>query len=131
MNPKAVQPFAFQLRPISAAVVLAMFLSAGAWANTPTPSDTKLVAEVEFNDQFLQQTGAHIDVSRFSKKNATLAGSYRVDLYVNEVILGRTEVTLRQVGADPLNVQPCFDRDLLERVGVDLTKLSPEATALL
>ncbi|MDF3838546.1 fimbrial biogenesis outer membrane usher protein, partial [Cupriavidus basilensis] len=87
-----------------------------------------MVAEVEFNDQFLRQNGGGpIDVSRFNKGNVALPGTYRADLYVNQTWLGRAEVSVRQVGNDSRNVQPCFDRVLLERVGVDLVKLLPEA----
>lgn len=89
-----------------------------------------MMAEVEFNDQFLRQTGGgRIDVSRFNKGNVALPGSYRADLYVNQTWLGRAEVSLRQIGADSRNVQPCFDRVLLERVGVDLVKLLPDAAS--
>lgn len=87
------------------------------------------VAEVQFNDQFLQTMGgARIDVSRFDKGNVATPGSYRPDVFVNTNWLGRVEITLRQVGGNPRDVQLCIDRPLLERIGVELEKLSPEAT---
>ncbi|WP_454757023.1 fimbria/pilus outer membrane usher protein [Cupriavidus campinensis] len=122
------QPLAsrFRLRPTM--VSLALFTSASAWADgmaTPT------AGEVAFNDIFLHQPGhGRVDVSRFSKGNAAVPGTYRADLHVNEVWLGRTEVVLRQAGAAN-EVHPCFDRALLERIGVDLAALTPEANALL
>jgi outer membrane usher protein len=121
------QPLAsrFRLRPTM--VSLALFTSASAWADgmaTPT------AGEVAFNDIFLHQPGhGRVDVSRFSKGNAAVPGTYRADLHVNEVWLGRTEVVLRQAGAAN-EVHPCFDRALLERIGVDLAALTPEANAL-
>ncbi|WP_443111417.1 fimbria/pilus outer membrane usher protein [Burkholderia sp. FERM BP-3421] len=60
-----------------------------------------------------------------------MPGAYRVDLFVNTNWIGRAGITLRPVGNNPNNVQPCFDRELLQQVGVDLAKLSPEATHML
>ncbi|WP_354686459.1 fimbria/pilus outer membrane usher protein [Cupriavidus necator] len=126
MKTKKSPHFPSRLRPASA-VILSLFAGAGAWAATPGAGST-LVAEVEFNDTFLQQPGAgKIDISRFNKGNPALAGDYRADLYANQMWLGRGEVKLRQVGGDPRNVQPCFNRALLERIGVDLDKLQPGA----
>ncbi|WP_454763603.1 fimbria/pilus outer membrane usher protein [Cupriavidus campinensis] len=91
-----------------------------------------MIAEVEFNDGFLHHMGGgSIDVSRFNKGSQALPGNYRVDVYVNEAPSGKAEVTLRQIGEDLRNVQPCMNTALLERIGVDLAKLSPEAQALL
>jgi len=93
---------------------------------------SNMIAEVEFNDGFLHHSGgSRIDVSRFNKGNLALPGNYRVDLYVNQAPSGKAEVILRQVGGDLRNVQPCMNTALLERIGVDLTKLSLEAQALL
>ena len=116
-----------RLRPCSA-VVLLLFTGSNAFAAS-TGSVTQ-AAQVEFNDQFLQRPGeAHVDISRFDKGNLAAPGAYRVDLYINQAWLGRAEVTLKQIGSDVNNVQPCFNRALLERIGVDLAKLSPQATA--
>jgi len=112
--------------------VLSLFASIGAWADSDGVPASTTVAQVEFNDLFLQQPGgAQIDFSRFNKGNVAFPGNYRVDIYVNQAWLGRSEVNLRQIGSDSANVQPCFDRALLERIGVDLTKLTPEASARL
>lgn len=127
------QKFSFsssvRLRPCSFAA-LCFFASVGAYAADAT--GTTQVAEVEFNDLFLQRPGtAHIDVSRYNKGNPVLPGTFRSDLYVNSAWLGRTDITLKQIGPGTRNVQPCFDRAMLERIGVDLGKLSPRASALL
>ena len=115
----------FRLRPTSA---LVLALCAGACA-AGAPAAQR-VAQVEFSDLFLQLPGgARIDFSRFNKGNAALAGTHRADLYVNQSWLGRGEVVLRPVGAD--DVQPCFDRAMLERIGVDLGRLGAEAQARL
>ncbi|QXH42963.1 fimbria/pilus outer membrane usher protein [Pseudomonas sessilinigenes] len=108
-------------------------LSVSASAQTMAwETDAAQVADVRFNALFLQQPdGASVDLSRFNKSNAALPGAYRADLFVNTSWIGRSEITLRQVGDDPNNVRPCFDRELLLRVGVDISKLSQDAASML
>lgn len=106
-----------------------MLASTGALAATP---NSPQFASVEFNDLFLQRPGAErVDVRRFAKGNVAAPGSYRADLVVNSNWIGRGQVTLRQVQGSADNVQPCFDRELLMQIGVDVMKLSPEATQVL
>src|SRR5882757_1682838 len=58
-------------------------------------------AEVEFSNEFLQfKGGAPVDVSRFSKGNLLMPGTYRSDLYINGRWLGRPEIVLRNIGDD-------------------------------
>ncbi|HEY4350121.1 MAG TPA: fimbria/pilus outer membrane usher protein, partial [Paraburkholderia sp.] len=129
MRQKLSLSFSARLRPCSI-VALCLFANAGAFA--ADASDVPQVAEVEFNDMFLQRPGAaHVDVSRFNKGNPAVPGTFRADLYVNSDWLGRTDITLKQIGANIGNVQPCFDKALLERIGVDLSKLSSKAGATL
>ncbi|WP_081080221.1 fimbria/pilus outer membrane usher protein [Burkholderia cepacia] len=110
-------------------VALSVFVSTGATAVT---TGVTQVAEVQFNDLFLQlPDGVRVDVSRFDKGNVAAPGSYRADLFVNTNWIGRAEITLCQVDDNPNNVQPCFDRELLQQVGVDISKLSLDATHLL
>ncbi|MEN5285902.1 fimbria/pilus outer membrane usher protein [Stenotrophomonas lactitubi] len=90
------------------------------------------VEQVQFNDGFLQRSsGQTIDLGIYNEGAPTIPGSYRADLYVNERWIGRSQVTLRQIGDAPSNVQICFERALLERAGVDLQKISVDATDLL
>ncbi|MDR2324714.1 MAG: fimbrial biogenesis outer membrane usher protein [Acidovorax sp.] len=92
-----------------------------------TSKGTALLARVEFNEQFLQQpNGAHIDASRFQQGNLATPGEYSSDLFVNNTWLGRRTIVLSQVDANPNNVHPCFDQHLLQHIGVDLSKLTPE-----
>lgn len=118
-------------------MVWSLFASASAWgaaseSKAADPDAPIHLAELEFNDQFLQQPdGGRVDVSRFSKGNVATPGDYRADLYVNGNWLGATEIRLRQASTDDADVQVCFDRDLLQRAGVDLTRLSAESGARL
>lgn len=122
--------FPFRLCPISA-VIVSLFAGFGAVA-AHAESDGMTVAAVEFNDVFLHQpSGPRIDVGRFNRGIVVLPGKYRAALRVNDMPLGNADITLRQIGDDPRNVQPCFDRALVERIGVDVTRLAPEAGARL
>jgi outer membrane usher protein len=129
MRPQQVRPFLPRLTLVSA-VVLAMFASGGAFGAAVDQDIPAQFAEIQFNEQFIRQPGTTgVDLKRFSKGNVALPGNYRADLYVNGGLIGPAEVRLKQTGADSSNVQVCFDRALLERVGVDPMKLSPEAGA--
>lgn len=83
--------------------------------------------EVQFNDDFLRAGKQAIETSRFSKGNIAPPGQYRVDLYVNKSWQAKVDITLRAIGEDKNDVQPCFNRELLDLVHVDLGKLSPQA----
>ncbi|AOX99060.1 fimbria/pilus outer membrane usher protein [Jeongeupia sp. USM3] len=127
-NARQPEPSIRRLRPVSA-VILLLFAAPGSYGAVAIASAAP--REVEFNESFLQRGGRSIDISRFNKGSAALPGDYRVGLYVNEVWQGQGRVSLRDIEAGSGNVQPCFDRDLLARIGVDLVKLSPEAVAWL
>jgi outer membrane usher protein len=89
-------------------------------------------AAVEFNPQFLSGSGeANVDISRFDKGNVAAAGHYRAALYVNGVWIGQTDVALREPGGAVRGAQPVFDADLIQRAGVDMTRLSDAARAQL
>jgi len=131
MQRSPFRPFPSQLSPIST-MVLSLFASANAWAAAGDPAAPLQVAEVEFNDQFLQRSrGESVDIARFNKGNVALPGDYRADIYANGVWLGLAEIRLRELSTESPDAQVCFDRALLERIGVDLMKLPAEAGARL
>jgi len=120
-----------RLSPCALVALLAMAASTHVRANN-TPAASAQPAEVRFNEDFLRLgNGMPLDLSRYNKGNPAEAGSYRADLYVNQIWLGRTTVTLKALATRRGDVATCFDRDLLARVGVDLQRLPPEAVALL
>ena len=89
------------------------------------------LAQVEFNEQFFpRNSGQSIDLSRFARGNPVPPGSYRVDLYVNAGWFGRTEVVFKDLSGNGI-ATPCFTPALLMQLGVDLTRLSPQAGKLL
>jgi outer membrane usher protein len=86
-----------------------------------------LGSKVEFDPAFLQG-GSKVDVSRFSRGNPVLPGDYVVDLQVNGKWVGRVSIRfVAQPGSDV--AQPCTDRALVARFGLDFEKLSPSALA--
>ncbi|GAB3777756.1 fimbrial biogenesis outer membrane usher protein [Ramlibacter monticola] len=121
-------PLSKRSRIREAACLLIAGAAAGAGAAGVGDTET---ADVEFDGTLLQNTGAQIDVSRFNGRNVALPGTYRAEVHVNQVWLGRFDVSLREVGGDRRNVQPCFDRAFLERIGVDLDRLTAQAVGRL
>ncbi|MBO1014696.1 fimbrial biogenesis outer membrane usher protein [Achromobacter sp. SD115] len=95
-------------------------------AETAAPGT--MVATVEFEDAFLMGgSGQRTDLSRYAKGNAVAPGNYIVDLFINQGYVGRVEVSFAPAAGEAA-AQPVFDRQLLQRIGVDLGKLSAEAT---
>ncbi|HEF5869491.1 TPA: fimbrial biogenesis outer membrane usher protein [Burkholderia cenocepacia] len=88
------------------------------------------IAQVEFEGGFLNNGSGAIDVSRYSRGNVVRAGLYSPDVYVDGNWAGRLEVPFKAAEATP-DAQPCFDKALLDRIGVDLSRLPPDVHALL
>ncbi|MDS0793912.1 fimbrial biogenesis outer membrane usher protein [Burkholderia pseudomultivorans] len=86
-------------------------------------------AQVEFESGFLSG-GAAIDVSRYERGNVVRPGAYTPDIYVDGRWVGRVEVTFEAAPGTP-DAQPCFDRTLLDRIGVDRVRLPQDIRASL
>ncbi len=120
-------------RPISLAVA-ALLTSGGAGAWTGGPSADESGSLVEFNEAFLhafEGSGGAVDLSRFARGNAALPGTYLADLQVNQQLLGKADISLRPLTPGGDDVQPCFDLELIGRLGIDMTKLTPDGMARL
>ena len=121
-----------RLRPIAWAVIsmlMMLYSESRAFGQTPGipgEADEDAPSEIEFNSEFLAKTaeGESIDVSQFSKGNPVYPGKYGLRLWVNEGLIGRAEVVFIATN-DPLHARPCFDRGLLQQMGVDFSKLTP------
>ncbi|WAS58541.1 fimbrial biogenesis outer membrane usher protein [Burkholderia ambifaria] len=87
-------------------------------------------AQVEFDGGFFNHGGGAIDVSRYSRGNVVRAGNYTADVYVDGNWAGRLDVPFKTAPDTP-DAQPCFDRALLDRIGVDLLRLSADVRATL
>ncbi|WP_332311012.1 fimbria/pilus outer membrane usher protein [Stenotrophomonas sp. SY1] len=86
----------------------------------------------DFNPGFLSGQARKVDLSAFRDGNPMVAGSYRVDVYVNGAWQGRRDLEFR---ADALGrIDACMSLALLEELGVDsnlvLAQQAAEVTAL-
>jgi outer membrane usher protein len=77
---------------------------------------------VDFNDAFTNTSHGSVDVSRFKKGNPVLPGTYRVDIFLNEMRVDRGDIVFRSVEGSDV-AQPCFSPAMLSRFGVDMLKL--------
>ncbi len=94
----------------------------------PEPGGAPEPASAQFDPSFFGASGAGaVDVSRFERGNPVTPGSYRVDLYVNEIWLGREQITIRPGSGGTEQGQVCVTQDLLQRMGVDLQRLGETA----
>lgn len=109
------------------------FLTALAAMQTlPAHAEKRIeLSQAEFGNEFFRgKENQGVDVSRFSKANPVSPGTYRADVYANGSWVGRMDVVFRQT-SDKDGVFPCFNQSILEAIGVDLSKLSEEALAIL
>ncbi|MGU7771927.1 fimbria/pilus outer membrane usher protein [Burkholderia sp. MR1-5-21] len=117
-----------RLKPISALMLSGLAAWQGlARAETASPTEVApmQLAQVEFDPGFLGNgAGGRVDLSRFERGNAVAPGTYNVDLYVGAKWVGRTDVSF-QASPRTLDAQPCFDEQLLRRIGLDFKKLEP------
>lgn len=82
-----------------------LIAGAGAAAGSGTAWADDEPVEVEFNSQFLRNTGgAPMDASRFKRGNVASPGNYRAELFVNQSWMGRVDVSLQPVGKDAHDV---------------------------
>lgn len=85
---------------------------------------------VLFNpDLVASPQGSEVDLSSYEKGNPVWPGRYRSDVYLNGMLLGRDDVSIREVRRDV--VQICIDRALLDKFDINLGRLPPDKLALL
>ncbi|UNM22842.1 fimbrial biogenesis outer membrane usher protein [Pseudomonas sp. ArH3a] len=86
--------------------------------------------DVKFNDAFLPEDSRSLDLTHYEKGNPVLPGEYRADMAINGKLVSRQDIRIN-AAEDGSNPVVCFNRGLLELVGVDMLKLSVEALASL
>lgn len=85
-----------------------------------------------FNPDFLfngSGQGEAVDLSRFSRGTVLPAGTYRLDILLNERWIGRQEVRLQDDKDAPNGARVCFTPTQLGTIGLDLDKLPDPAAA--
>lgn len=104
-------------------LLLAALGPEAAWAAVATGANFD-PDHVDFNTSFGGLRNSQLDISRFERANAVLPGTYRVDLFVNDIHLLRDDVVFRDVPSRHRTV-PCISYAMLEKLGVDRDKLGP------
>ncbi|BDU18325.1 fimbria/pilus outer membrane usher protein [Lysobacter auxotrophicus] len=91
-------------------------------APAPEPSPEPAPDAFEFSPQFLGDSAATTDLSRFERANAVLPGDYLGDVYLNGYRIARQSVAFRAspTGGD---ARACVSGALLETLGVDTAQL--------
>lgn len=97
-------------------------------ANTPADASG---TEANFDRSLLSGAGQNtVDLSRFERGNPVLPGSYRTDLYLNNVPTGRASVRFATAPGQS-SATPCVDRALLDQLNLHPSSLSSEIAAKL
>lgn len=98
-------------------------------AQSSAPVATEKAVEVaqprhqeKFNTAFLHGAGSYVDLSALLKGGDVAEGSYLVDLYVNGSRSSRAEIVFSS-NATTGRVEPCFTRERLQQIGVNLEKI--------
>ena len=95
-------------------------VSAAAAPAAHAPEDVSFDA-----DFFPAGTAPKVDLSRFSRSDAALAGNYRGDIMVNRIWQMRQDIVLRDVDGQD-SAQPCYTAKLLGELGVDLASVAAD-----
>jgi len=111
---------------LGAGVLAALGLPATALAG-PSPEPAPSPQPLEFSTAFLGAGNTRYDLSRFERGNSLAPGDYPVDLYVNQMLVTREQMELRDIDG---RVRPCFTRYLLGVIGVDTAKLEASGASL-
>lgn len=85
--------------------------------------------DVEFDATFLKDSRTNIDMRRFARPNSVEPGTYKVDIFVNEVLAFRADVEFK--ASEGRSAVPHVTRQMLERAGIDFSKVeavNPAAT---
>ncbi|MGO4701953.1 fimbria/pilus outer membrane usher protein [Dyella sp. 2RAB6] len=78
---------------------------------------------VSFHEGLLNMgVGPQVDISRFEKPNAVLPGRYASNILLNGEWRARIELRIADE-PDHQGTQPCFERDMLARIGIALAKV--------
>ncbi len=85
--------------------------------------------DASFDRSMLSGAGQNTtDLSRFEHGNFVPAGTYSVDLYLNDRPIGRSDVRFAAASADA-SATPCVTRPLLDKLGLHPADLPAEASA--
>lgn len=107
------------------ALYMALFSAPASLALAAAPVDTP--APLAFNTSFLQGAPTDVDVQLLLVENSVLPGTYRVDVYSNDALVGRRDITFNLNPATG-RTEPCLSLELLTQLGIDMGKLQAKGT---
>lgn len=85
------------------------------------------VTAAQFNPLFLKDQGAEVDLRFFEKTNGVVPGTYSVDLYLNQRLERRRDITFRvDDESESADAQAILTQGLLRDMGVDIERLKQE-----
>lgn len=87
------------------------------------------VLAAQFNPYFLKDKGAATDLHFFEKNNGVVPGTYSVDLFLNQTLSRRQDVTF-EADSESGEVRPVLSIALLRELGVDIQRLEKEGLLL-
>ncbi|QQZ42131.1 fimbrial biogenesis outer membrane usher protein [Pseudomonas sp. SK3(2021)] len=76
----------------------------------------------QFNTSFLQGAPSSVDLQSLLASSRVLPGIYRVDLYGNEILVGRRDIDFRRHPGTG-KVEACLTLEMVQQLGVDIGKL--------
>ena len=103
-------------------VLLCAAGTASAGPASPATMEPASPEAVQFDAGFFPRgtNTSQVDLSRFERGNVVLPGTYRADVIINGSLMSnRMDVTFVAVEGKE-SAQPCYDRDLLIRLGIDI-----------
>lgn len=81
----------------------------------------------QFNPMFLKNKDAEVDLRFFEQSNGILPGTYSVDLYLNQRLERRQDITFQaDEEAEHADAQPVLTHGLLEQLGLNMERLKEE-----
>jgi outer membrane usher protein len=110
----------------TAAILTALYFSAPVYADE-APAD-EAPAYVQFDTSFLKAAGQTVDLSRFDHGNVVFPGVHTVTIAVRNGWQGQRDV-LFKVPTGQSTAAPCFDRSMLQAMGVNFAKLPKDRLA--
>ncbi len=117
---------------LSALIALALCSWGGhalAAADAGADASSGEVADSTFDRSMLSGAGQNTtDLSRFERGNFVLPGSYSVDIFVNDMPVGRSDVRFATSSAE-VSATPCVTRALLDKLGLHPADLSDQVIA--
>ncbi|MGY2281301.1 fimbria/pilus outer membrane usher protein [Pseudomonas monsensis] len=81
----------------------------------------------QFNPMFLKDKGAEVDLRYFEQSSGVVPGTYSVDLYLNQRLDRRQEITFQvDADAESADPQPLLTLGLLHDMGVNIQRLKQD-----